>query len=373
MSTETGSQVIVKPSAFRQFGTSADTFCLITDEDLVADFTIAPSHLDSMIVPIGPDGDLGKVLAGDIPETADVVAICRRTFLSSPDSATIGKGRRIVVLPCASTPVSLAHVRYALQVIERTDPAAQELRADQFFSAVEKAAETATKLRIVDGEHGTSCTFDPVADDYSWNQQAGFLAPGEQQIAPSGELSVLPVDIMEFDGDRRLAMDGTLTFKGWPIVHAGYDRRLDAEQADLYERLTPLHRNPLTVTVRDGAITDVRDPAGTDEGGALVAVFNELFAAEPHYRTIWELGFGINTDMELTPANSGLNETYGARDGVVHIGLGLTPSTKFALTFICPGSAMVDEAGGVIVGSKNAATAGKPRINRVRSISCGCH
>jgi hypothetical protein len=57
----------------------------------------------------------------------------------------------------------------------------------------------------------------------------------------------------------------------------------------------------------------------------------------------------------------------------VHIGLGLTPSTKFALTFICPGSAMVDGAGGVIVGNKSAATAGKPRINRIRSISCGCH
>jgi len=369
MSTETGNQVIVKPSAFRQFGTSADTFCLITDEEFVDDFAIAPSHLDSMVVPIGPDGDLGKVLAADVPETADVVAICRRTFLSSPDAAAIGKGRRIVALPCASTPVTLPHIRYALQVIERTDPAAQELHADRFFASLEKAAE----LRIVDGEHGTSCSFDPVGGDYAWNQQAGFLGPGEQQIAPSGELSVLPVDIMEFDGDRRLALDGTLTFKGWPIVHAGYDRELDAEQAELYERLTPLHRNPLIAAVDNGVITDVRDPVGTAEGGELVAVFNELFATEPHYRTVWELGFGINTDMELTPANSGLNEIYGARDGVVHIGLGLTPNTKFALTFICPSSAMVDGAGGLILGSKGASASGKPRINRIRSISCGCH
>lgn len=372
MSTDNGSQVIVKPSAFRQFGTSADTFCLVTDEEFADDFTIAPSHLESMVIPVGPDGDLGKLLAADIPETADVVAICRRTFLSSPDAATIGAGRRIVVLPCASTPVALPHIRYALQVIERTDPAAQELRADQFFGAVEKAAE----LRIVDGENGTSCTFDPLGDDYSWNQQAGFLGPGEQQIAPAGELSVLPVDIMEFDGDRRLAMNGTLAFKGWPIVHAGYDRELDAAQADLYERLTPLHRNPLIATIENGVITEIRDPAHTDEGGALVAVFDELFAAEPHYRTIWELGFGINTDMELSPANSGLNEVYGARDGVVHIGLGLTPSTTFALTFICPSSAVVDGAGGLILGNKGASAtsaSGKPRINRIRSISCGCH
>lgn len=371
MSAENGPQVTVQPSSFRQFGTPADTFCIVVDEEFVDEFSVAPAapYTRCMIVPIGPDGDLGKLLSADIPATADVVAICRRAFLSSPDAATIGPGRRIVVLPCASTPVTADQIRYFLRVIERTDPAAQEAVADRFFEAVKNASH----LRIIDAEHGTSCRFDPFGGGYVWNQQAGFLGPGEQQIAPAGELSVLPMDITEFDEDRRLALSGTLVLLGWPIVHAGYDRALDTEQADLYERLVPLRRNPLTLTVEDGRITDVRDAGGTAEGTALVAVFDELFTEEPRYRSIWELGFGINTGMEVSPANCGLNETYGAADGVVHIGLGLTPFTKFALTFICPTASLVDDAGTLVLGNRAVGEQGRRRVNRVRSAGCGCH
>ncbi|GAA4601667.1 hypothetical protein GCM10023195_04520 [Actinoallomurus liliacearum] len=371
MNAENGPQVTVQPSSFRQFGTPADTFCIIVDEEFIDDFSIvlAPPYTRCMIVPIGPDGDLGKLLSTDVPATADVVAICRNTFLSSPDAATIGAGRRIVVLPCASTPVTADQIRYFLRVIERTDPTAQEAVADRFFEAVKNASH----LQIIDAEHGTSCRFDPFAGGYVWNQQAGLLGPGEQQIAPAGELSVLPMDITEFDEDRRLALSGTLVLRGWPIVHAGYDRALDAEQADLYERLVPLRRNPLKLTVEDGSITDVRDAGGTAEGAALVAVFDELFTEEPRYRSIWELGFGINTGMEVSPANCGLNETYGAADGVVHIGLGLTPFTKFALTFICPAASLVDDAGTRVLGNRAVGEQGRRRVNRVRSASCGCH
>lgn len=370
MEAEVGPQVTVTPSAFRQFGTPADTFCLVVDEESMTDFALAPAepYAKSIAVPIGPDGDLSRLLESDIPESADVVVICRKAFLSSPDASVIGAGRRIVALPCASTPVTLEQVRYFLRVIGRTDPAAQEERANRFFDAVSRSPE----IKIVDGEHGTSCDFDPVGGDYVWNQQAGILGPAEQQIAPAGELSVLPMDITEFDGDRRLALNGTLTLQGWPIVHAGYDKTLEPEQAELYERLTPLHRIPIVATVEDGVITGVKSHADTEEGTEMVAFLEELFAEEPRYRTIWELGFGINNGMEVFPGNCGLNEVYGADDGVVHFGMGLTPWTKFALTFICPTSSLVDGDGGSILGSRKAQPQ-KRRVNRVRSASCGCH
>jgi hypothetical protein len=388
----------VRPNAFRQFGEVADTFCLVTDADRMDEFIIdnvggligtygTGTYRQSLLVPVSAGDDLGNVLARDVPAEADVVVICRETFLSSPDDQTIGQGRRVVVMPCASTPVSLENIRYFLTVIERTDPAAQATRAERFFEAVEEAGE----LRLVDREHGTMCDFDPVGGDvggdYVWNQQAGFLAPGEQQIAPAGELSVLPMEITDFDADRRLALNGTLTLRGAPIVHAGYDEALAGPQARLYERLTKLQRHSVLLTLRDGAIVDVRGndqgARGSDQGGGqpagsadVVATLEELFAEDPRYRTIWELGFGINTNMRTVPGNCGLNEPYGATGGVVHIGIGLTPFTRFALTFLCPGTVLTDSAGEVVLGSagQSPASGRSPRrINRTYAASCGCH
>jgi hypothetical protein len=366
--------VLVRPTALRQFGGHpADNFCLVADSSLIGEFSLPAAGTDdntyqqSMIVPINSGDDLGLMLARDIPAAADVLIICRRNFLSSPDDQTVGR-RRIVVMPCASTPVTLSHIRYFLRVAERTDPAAQAARAEEFFGVVQESA----KLRVMDGEQSSVCEFDPLGGDYVWNQQAGPLGPGEQQIAPAGELSVLPMDIADFDEDRRLALNGTITLAGTPIVHAGYDEKLAKPQAHLYEQLLPLYRNPVQLDIRDGLIVECRDVAGSNEGAALVATFTELFTADPRYRMIWELGFGINTDMDVVPANCGLNEPYGAAGGVVHVGLGLTPHTEFALTFLCLTSSLVNDSGRLLAGKAETAQ-GTGRIRRVRRAGCGCH
>jgi len=377
-------QVPVRPASFRQFGASAsDTFCLVTDADhadeLFIDETGGPTgtysthtYRQCMIVPVDAGDDLDKALARDVPADADVVVICRETFLSSPDGQLIGPGRRVVVMPCASTPVSLENIRYFLSVIERTDPAAQANRAERFFAAVEEANE----LHLVDGPHDAACDFDPVGGDYVWNQQAGFLEPGEQQIAPAGELSVLPMEITDFDANQRLAINGTLALRGRSIVHAGYSEELAEPQARLYERLEKLQRNTVLLQVRDGLITSIGCRDQTAECAEVVATLDELFSEDPRYRTIWELGFGINVNMRPVPGNCGLNEPYGATDGVVHIGIGLTPYTRFALTFLCPGTALTDGSGNTVLGTASKLTPSvRPavRINRTYAANCGCH
>jgi hypothetical protein len=373
-------QIMVKPSAFRQFGEPADTFCLVTDSDLADEFILddagglngaygAKPYGNSLIVPVDAARPLDTVLADDVPSSADVVVIRRGAFLSSPDAELIGAGRRIVVMPCASTPVTLENIRYFLTVVERTDPSAQAKRAEQFFEAVEESGG----LRFADDERSTACEFDPAGGDYVWNQQAGFLGPGEQQIAPAGELSVLPIEITDFDADRRLAMNGTLTLHGTPIVHAGYDATLLDPQARLYERLAALHRHPVMLEVRDGVVVGVRGGERTAESDAIVATFDELFTEDPRYRTIWELGFGINTDMRTVPGNCGLNEPYGATDGVVHIGIGLTPYTRFALTFLCPSTVVTDSSDTIVLGSSPPLGHGIRKIKRTYAASCGCH
>jgi len=320
----------------------------------------------NIIVTLNPEDDLDRVLHWDTPDDADILIICRQSFLTSPDYSAIGK-RRIVTMPCASTPVSVEQIRYFLHVAELTDPMAQARWAEEFFQSLSEASN----VRIVDERLGAECQFDPFGGEYVWNQQAGPLLPGEQQIVPAGELSVLPMEIDEFDSSRALSINGTLALRGWPIVHAGYEPGLGGTQQHLYEKLSALQRNPVLMHVHDGVITECEDPVGTSEGAHLVAAFDDLFSGDSRYRTIWELGFGINTDMVVIPDNCGLNEPYGASGGVVHFGMGLTPYTKFALTFICPGTSMVDDGGKVLLG-RTSHSGNARRIQPVRRAGCGC-
>src|SRR6266704_781962 len=204
------SPIMVRPKRYRSFGAGASEFCLLTDTDLAAAYEVdADGYEHASIVPIGRTDRLADVLCSAVPDPADVLVICRRSLVTSPDESAMG-GRRMIVMPCASTPVTKAQIRYFLSVLEATDPQAQASRADAFFTA----AESAEPLLLTDA--ATRCQFDALAGDYSWNQQAGPLAPGEQQIAPPGELSVLPMEITDFDPSATLALDGSLRLCGQP-------------------------------------------------------------------------------------------------------------------------------------------------------------
>jgi|SRR5580658_103578 hypothetical protein len=361
--------LVVRPGAQRQFASPRGTFCLVTTAELADDVLIDDGHAYSktMVMVLRPGDDLGAMLRSSVPAPADVLIACPGLFVTSPSPEDIGGERRIAIMPCGSTPTTRENVRYFLDVIERTDPAAQEDRADRFFEAVSQSQD----LRIVDVERETTCTFDPGDEDYSWNQQAGPLGWGEQQIAPAGELSVLPTEITSFDPTRVLALSGSLTLRGWPIVHAGYEPELAPEQAELYDALLPLYRNPVIVDIADGVIVACR-PA-SDTAAKAASALESLLNEDARYRTIWELGFGINDAMSVVPSNCGLNEPYGGTNGVVHIGLGLTPFTRFALTFLCPDSTLTDHTGTSLIGRPLGSSPTRRRVKRTHSASCGCH
>lgn len=361
----------VRPAALRQFAAPSGTFCLLTTTELADTIVIDDGHAYDkiMVTPIGPGDDVGTVLRTSVPARADVLVVCPGLFVTSPSAADIGSERRVAVMPCGSTPTTREDIRYFLEVIERTDPAAQEDWADRFFAAVSDARE----LRLIDADRETTCRFDPGGDDYDWNQQAGALARGEQQIAPAGELSVLPTEITRFDPARVLAVSGALTLRGWPIVHAGYERALATEQARLYDSLVPLHRNPVIVDIEDGVIVACRPGTDSPAAAAVATALDRLLSEDARYRTVWELGFGINTAMSVVPSNCGLNEPYGGTNGVVHIGLGLTPFTRFALTFLCPDTTLTDHTGTVLIGRPLGSSPARKRLKRTYGASCGCH
>ncbi|WP_391531042.1 iron-containing redox enzyme family protein [Candidatus Frankia nodulisporulans] len=342
-------QFVVHPDSHREFPGPHHTFCLLTQADRAADFALTESVRYREVVhrTIEADQSLAEALRDPrTPTDADVFVICPDRFLVSPEPAEIGPGRRLAVMPCGSTPVTDAHVAYFLDVVQRTDSAALEARADRLFEALGDADEV-----LLADHAGHASARLGISGDYEWNQQAGVLGPGEQQIAPSGEASAAPTGLYRFDTASRLALHGSIALRGAPIVHRGDDPAVLDEQADLLADLDVLRDATIVLDLADGAVTDVRaiDPAGQRAVDAL----GKLHAADESYRIVWEFGIGLNPELVQQPGNCGLNEMFGGADGTVHLGFGLTPTTRYALTFTCADTVITDAESGIrIAGSR---------------------
>ncbi|MBV9447809.1 MAG: hypothetical protein JO345_18140 [Streptosporangiaceae bacterium] len=352
-------RIPIDPGHLTCFSGAGRPFFLFTTADYVPCLDVAPAARTLLL---DPARSLAANLRDTTPDDGDVLVIAPGLFLASPAEGDDLGGRRVCVMPCGSTPVTAGQVAHGVVALRSADPEAQQARAEAFFAAIENASA----LTLTDRPRRTACGFDATGDHLSWHQQAGPLAPGEQQIGPAGELAVFPGEITSFTPDRTLPLDGELCLRGWPIVHGGYRDDLADEQAALYQALLPLHAEPVRLTIEDGRITGCAPltPGARQPAAALTALFQD----DPRLRVIWELGFGINPDVTLQPGNCGLNEVYGGRHGVVHLGLGLTPWTRFALTFLCPDTTLVADDARAILGPPPLAG----RVNRRKSASCGC-
>ncbi|MFF7633620.1 hypothetical protein ACFZB9_10780 [Kitasatospora sp. NPDC008050] len=354
--------------AFGQFGEPVETFCLITAEGGGEHLDLRPGEGCSQVLhrTLAPGASLGELIAADTPPDAHVLAVCPGRFLDSPTQPQLG-ARTLAVLPAGSTPLTDEAVRYFLRsAATRTDIERQAATAEEFFDRV-GASE---RLAITDDVTGSEAEFDHTLGDCVWNQQAGVLEPGDQQIFPAGKLSVTAAEITTFDPSARLlGLTGDLTLRGWPIVHRHADPADAADQQRLFQALTPLVSHAVVLRVAGGHIENVTPH---DSGGKSAAeALEQLLTEDPRYRVIWELGFGINTTTEIIPANCGPNEVYGATGGVVNLGLGITPTTRFALAFLCPRSSLLASDGSAVLGARKAVRRG--RLQRVSSAGCGCH
>ncbi|MEU9144211.1 hypothetical protein [Streptomyces sp. NPDC048349] len=352
---------------FGQFGEPVETFCLITSEDGGEPLSVLPGDGYSRVVhlTLPPGTRLGTLIAQGVPQDAHVLAVCPGRFLDSPTAQELG-ARKLAVLPAGSTPLTDEHVRYFLRSAAKADIARQAATAEEFFDRVGDS----DRLAIVDDAAGTEAEFDHTVGDCVWNMQAGVLEPGDQQIFPSGKLSVTAAEITTFAPEARLlGLHGDLTLRGWPIVHRHADPADGAEQQRLFEALSPLVSHAVTLHVTAGCIEGVTPQ--TPGAAQAAAELDKLLTDDPRYRVIWELGFGINTTTEVIPANCGPNEVYGATGGVVNLGLGITPATRFALAFLCPRSSLLTSDGTAVLGARKAVRRG--RMQRVSSASCGCH
>ncbi|MEH2082226.1 MAG: hypothetical protein V7K89_20275 [Nostoc sp.] len=326
--------ITIRPGSYRQFGPSEDCiFYLVTNTDIVEQFLIEKSgaYTDYRTVTYDQEGSFEAILQNQIPENSHIFVVSPNCFFRSPNPEVLGDKRKLIAMASNSTPTPLEAVKHFLGVIERTDPYAQAEFADRFFELGQKS----DRLEIVDEEYGTRAIFDHLNDKYEWNLQAGPLEWGEQQIAPSGEISVLPADIWEFNPNLYLAINGEIAFRGLPILHSGEPSFLREDQARIFSQLRHMKQHALIAKVEQGVVTDLHPTHPDVEPAA--EMLKAMGAVDSRYLTIWELGFAINTSLDLLWGNYAMNEVYGGTSGALHFGLGLTPYTQYHLDLICPG------------------------------------
>ena len=363
-------RVIVRPQRYRQFGPPEGAcFYLVTNPDLLDRFVIEADGAYRRTARLGFEaGDSVEDLLSAAAEPAHILVISPEWLFRSPTPEQLGRGRKLVAMPCNSTPTSLEAVLHFLEAMERTDPSAQQAFADRFF----ELAESSDRLEIVDDRHGTQAVFQHLGSDYEWNLQAGVLDWGGQQIGPPGEISALPAQVMQFDPSLRLQIDGELALCGQPIVHSGMPSFSQPDQLRLYERLATAKDQAVIATVRAGVVSAVR--AANPDAEPAARMLDSLFEVDSRYRIIWELGVGINGALELMPGNLGMNEVYGGMNGTVHCGFGLTPFTQYAIIVLCPGSRLIGGDGTVLAGPPaTVRDAGKRRVIRRTTAGCACY
>jgi len=343
------SELIVDPGRIRQFGDPTDvTFCLITNpewEDRVEVVRDAPYADYRTILFEGGDQAFLRILRDEVPEVAHVLVMSPDRFFQSPPDGIIGPRRKLLAMACNSTPTDVDGLRHFLRCIEATNPEAQERFSERFF----ELAEEGEVLQYRDTRYGTVARLRLFDKELVWNQQAGLVDWGEQQIVPSGEISVLPIEITDFDERLSLPLDGEIIIRGYPILHSGTPSFSRTDQRRIHDHLWSLTRHPVRARVENGVITDV---TAMDEGGIGVAeMLHALFAVDSRYRTVWEIGHALNTTLVMLPGNHAMNEVYGGSQGCLHWGLGLTPFTQYHLDIISPGTVVLNEQGVALLGA----------------------
>ena len=341
--------ITIHQQRFLQFGDAAQAnFYVLVNPSIQKEISIDRGNSYRSCQVLIYDGeDLLEVIKRT-EEPAHILVISPDYFITSVDQASLGL-RKLAIMPLNSTVTSQEEIKHFIRIMEKTDSLAQREFADRLFDQL----ESVNALQIVDKRYGVSAEFLHQKDDYEWFEQGGPLEYGQQQMVPSGEVSVLPLAHGQHGTSQRLAINGKVALQGFSIVHTGKTGFCRDEQRNIYQALSTLENHAIIATIEDGVITHL-EPKHPDVEPARL-MLESLFAKDAKYRTIWELGMGINTQHDLWAGNAAMNEVHGGTYGVLHWGLGLTPYTQYHLDLLCPHTIVTGNIGdveSVLVGSK---------------------
>ncbi len=340
-------KIIVNPDKFKQFGDANDCFFyLIVSPSWCEIFEIVQENNYKKSELISFDSDISTLL-NTISENSHILVISPENYFSSPDSKALGK-RKLCVMASSSTPTSIDAIAHFLECSENNQPAFFESASDVLFDKLENS----DCLRFIDSNFKTEAIFHHLNDEYSWHQQCGRLEWGEQQLFPAGEISTLPVNVYGSDITKNLELSGEITLLGYPVLHSGKPSFLASDQQSIFDKLLVLNEYPIIAEVEKGIISCLRSIH--DKSKIAIDILESMFAIDSRYRTIIEVGFGLNHCVKFFPGNNAMNEVHAAdKGGTIHWGIGLTPYTQYHLDIITPGTAILDSKGEIIFGRGN--------------------
>jgi hypothetical protein len=277
-----------------------------------------------------------------LPARCLLLAMVPSAYFRSPSPTLLGPDRQLAVMPCHSTPEDSASIAYFVRQAALSDALAQERFADRFYTQV----AAATALQVLELGRDNVAVFRHRG--LQWNEQAGPLGWGQQQLFPSGEISALATGVYDGTLDHGLDITGCLRLRCRPILHSGSVSFLRSDQTRIYERLRALETYAITARVVHGEVLEWQ-PEGP-EGRDAANMLNALCVIDGRFKYIVEIGIGLNTSLVPLAGNHAMNEVYGGASGAVHFGFGLLPHTQYHLDLICPDIAIVNENGEHIVG-----------------------
>lgn len=354
----------INPEKIKAFkGPQKKHFYFVTNKEFVDMFELQDNDgfLSNNVLMLSVDTSFEDLLENSIPEDSCVLVVSPNVFFSSPLQDKIGS-RRIIAMACNSTPTHIEDIHHFWDCLINTDPLEQQQRTDVFF----ELGENSEYLKFIDNTNKTSAIFNHLDESYLWSEQTGLLNDGEQQLAPSGEISVLPIAIQEFNEDLRLDFTGSIAFHGAPILHSGTPSFTRKDQKRIYNDLSVLNDNAVLAELKSGVIEEIFATNG--ESQKAVDMLNCMFKIDSRYRILWEIGFGINSAIKIREGNHAMNETYGGKNGCIHFGLGLTPYTQYHLDIVCPSMTVLTSDDQLLIGTKSR----KMRSIRNSSTNCLC-
>lgn len=359
-------QIEVVPAALRQFTHSRETraagpFRLVVDESVADRFALAAgeSHDDYAIIVATAGMSLAELLVREIPAAADVLVLATRSALASAPDDTVGAERTVAVVPGTADLDGLERIGRVIGLVARSDPergsaAAGDLRA---------RLDAAGALLFTDELTHAEARLETAA--LRMREDAGPFRAGVVQDAPSGRV-IVTADAAS------LPLSGQLAVRGWPVVRARGAHFGGLAQQRLYERLLPVSRYPMVLTVDGGLVADIKAVDGATEAAA--AALREFFD-EQAVQHISALGFGVNSAVDTVRANSEANLVRASMSGP-SAQLVLGPEADTGLQVILPlDTSLVTDAAGVRVTAPAftpAPATVRRKLVRVKSPDCGC-
>ncbi|HEX7771591.1 MAG TPA: hypothetical protein VF435_04170, partial [Pyrinomonadaceae bacterium] len=320
-------RLYINPGKLKTFGEQAGcTFSVVTTPELKSHIQLnetSSAYGAYMVVTASSTAEAHQCIAEKIPDRSHILVVMPSVYFKSPGPDVLGPKKKLGVLACFSTPTDTAQLNHFLRQAEKTDPESQRRYAEFFFEVGQKSEY----LELINDEYGTRAVFNHLDDSLMWHEQVGPLDWGEQQLLPSGEISVLPVEVFGQDINQALDVSGSIAVKGLPILHSGSVSFQRKDQSRIYDQLSTLYNAAIRLECEHGYVTEI--DALDAEARDAARYFNMLREIDSRYGVILEMGFGCNFTHELIYSNSAMNEVHGNPTGVIHLGFGLLPYTQY--------------------------------------------